>query len=256
MVNREGSGGLVGNTWAAQEASEDGYDVLVSVNPFLFFDILINDGDFTPDDFEPLVWVGFDPILHIVRADSEIGEWDYEEILEHAEDNSSDIDVGVIPDNAFQFATIAIEDEREVQFNHVAFDGGAPGVEALLGGHIDMTNAFHAEVDQYLESGELRAVATTEPYEPLPDVPAFSEFGADLAHQTFGAARFVALPDEVDEEVSDYLHDLFLYILSTDEAEEAFDDAGLVLEPAPQAETVEVYDEAWETLSDMVEEME
>jgi tripartite-type tricarboxylate transporter receptor subunit TctC len=59
----------------------------------------------------------------------------------------------------------------------VPFQGGAPAVQALVGGHIDMSFATLPSVMPLVKDGQLRLVALAERkrYEGLPDLPTINE---------------------------------------------------------------------------------
>jgi tripartite-type tricarboxylate transporter receptor subunit TctC len=62
---------------------------------------------------------------------------------------------------------------------YVPYPGGAPAVNALLGGHVAAVFANYSEVVEQLKAGTLRALATASRarIEPLPDVPTVAEAG-------------------------------------------------------------------------------
>ena len=59
------------------------------------------------------------------------------------------------------------------------YPGGAPAVNALLGGHLIAVIANYSEVMEHFRSGKLRplAVTTRERIASLPDVPTIAESG-------------------------------------------------------------------------------
>jgi tripartite-type tricarboxylate transporter receptor subunit TctC len=61
----------------------------------------------------------------------------------------------------------------------VAFQGGAPAVNALLGGHVTAMFSAYFPVSEHLKSGKLRALAAASPSRlaALPDIPIVEEFG-------------------------------------------------------------------------------
>jgi tripartite-type tricarboxylate transporter receptor subunit TctC len=62
---------------------------------------------------------------------------------------------------------------------YVPFAGGAPAINALLGGHVSAVLAEYAPLAEHIKAGTLRAVATTARtrIELLPDVPTVAESG-------------------------------------------------------------------------------
>ena len=67
----------------------------------------------------------------------------------------------------------------KAKFTHAPFQGGAPSLTAVTGGHIPMVYANTTEVVQAVNSGKLRALVVTsaERADVLPDVPTMKEAG-------------------------------------------------------------------------------
>jgi tripartite-type tricarboxylate transporter receptor subunit TctC len=66
-----------------------------------------------------------------------------------------------------------------VDLTYVPYAGGAPAINALLGGHVTAVFAEYAPLSAHLKAGTLRALATSARtrIEPLPDLPTVSEAG-------------------------------------------------------------------------------
>ena len=62
---------------------------------------------------------------------------------------------------------------------YVPYSGGAPAINALLGGHVTAVLQNYSEVVEQLNAGKLRALAVTSltRIEPLPNVPTVAEAG-------------------------------------------------------------------------------
>ena len=71
-----------------------------------------------------------------------------EEFLAAAKKQPGEMRVGNAGNGSiWHLAAAALEDKTGVKFNHVPFQGAAPAVLALLGGHIDAVAVSPAEVD-------------------------------------------------------------------------------------------------------------
>lgn len=248
VENRVGGAGIVAHTYVAKQAAADGYTMGVIANPFMFTDVLLRDASFDVNDFDPIVTISFDPVVWLVRADSEIGDKPLPEIMDYAKGNT--LQVGMNPNSMFLFVSEYLANQQGVEFNFVPFDGGKQGVTALLAGDIDATAAFFSEIEQFVRNGDLRAVAVTgdERHPGLPDTPTFSELGIPMVGQTWGATRFLALPNGVPEDRKAWLAKEFLETLSGSEAEAAFKAANLRLTPADQATTKANFAQSFEEL--------
>ena len=67
----------------------------------------------------------------------------------------------------------------QIDLTYVPYTGGAPAVNALLGGHVDVVLANYSEVMEQVKAGKLRALAVTtrERIDKLPEVPTAIEAG-------------------------------------------------------------------------------
>lgn len=248
VENRVGGAGIVAHTYIAKQAAADGYTIGVIANPFMFTDVLLRDASFDVNDFDPIVTISFDPVVWLVRADSEIGDKPLPEIMDYAKSNT--LQVGMNPNSMFLFVSEYLAKQQDVEFNFVPFDGGKQGVTALLAGDVDATAAFFSEIEQFVRNGDLRAVAVTgdERHPGLPNTPTFSELGIPMVGQTWGATRFLALPNGVPEDRKAWLAKEFLDTLTGSEAEAAFQSANLRLTPADEAKTKANFTQSFEEL--------
>jgi len=248
VENRVGGAGIVAHTYLAKQASADGYTIGVIANPFMFTDVLLRGASFDIGDFDPIVTISFDPVVWVVRTASELGDKPFPEIMEYAKSHT--LQVGMNPNSIFLFVSEYLASQQGVEFNFVPFDGGKQGVTALLAGDIDATAAFFSEIDQFVRSGDLRAVAVTgdKRHPGLPNTPTFSELGIPMVGQTWGATRFLALPKGVSEDRKAWLAKEFLETLTTPEAKSAFQAAGLTLTPSDEATTKANYAQSFEEL--------
>lgn len=83
--------------------------------------------------------------------------------------------------SGLQFAKLA-----DIQYRTVSFSGGAEGLTALLGGHVDGLLACANDTISGVNSGQVRPLAYSEKFEFLPDVKTFKEQGYDV---TIGVSR-------------------------------------------------------------------
>ena len=195
VVNREGGGGAVGMQTGAA-ATPDGHTVTMVTVELLTLphaDL----AQFTYEDFTPVALLNEDPAAVTVRADA---PWDtIEEFIAHAQENPG-LQIGNSGTGAiWHLAAAGFEQAIDASFNHIPFDGAAPAVTALLGGHIDAVSVSPAEVQAQVEAGELKvlAVMAEEEIDSLPGVPTLLDAGYDVA---IGTWRGLAVPSETPEE--------------------------------------------------------
>ena len=97
-----------------------------------------------------------------------------------------------------------------IKLNHVPMQGGADPQMQVLGGHVPLCGAFLDEVIDFIETGELQALAVMahERLPEIPDVPTLIELGyGDNAVWEMHRTMFV--PKGTPEEVIDVLEAAF-----------------------------------------------
>jgi len=82
----------------------------------------------------------------------------------------------------------------KIELVHAPFQGGAPALAAITGGHIPMIYGNATEVAQSVKSGKLRVIVVTSPEraEVLPDVPTMRESGYPELEATNWSGMVVA----------------------------------------------------------------
>jgi tripartite-type tricarboxylate transporter receptor subunit TctC len=251
VQNREGAAGMVGHTYLAQQSPSDGSEVGLVAN-LLFDDILLRDAPFTVDDFEPIGFLGFDPLILTVGSEGRVGDVDFEGLVDFARSNPGDLRFGTVPPGMYESALDMFESSQDVTVNRVSYDGGAPGLTDLLGGNIDAFHNFFAEVESHIDAGTVTPVAVldTERDSRLPDVPSYGDLGIQIESSTYGASRFLTVPPETDEETRAYLEELFAYVLQSEEAEKAFGDIGVPLGYRSAEDTASWFKSTFDLLSE------
>lgn len=258
VQNRTGGGGIVGHTWLAKNTDPDGYTVGVLANPFLVLDILVRDAPFKAEDFTPIAGINFTPVLWVTRTEGPLGDMDFNQVIDHAKQNPSSLTIAVIPNNVFDFVASIVERSTDIQLRHVPFQGGKPGVTALLGDNVDIASAFYEEVESYIEAGQLKVIAVSDQvrFDSLPDVPAMGELGIDIDEGVWGASRFVVVPPDTPQGIQDKLEQGFLQVMEDPEAIEKFQAAGISLTPTDAQTTRETYQRSMSAISDFLAERE
>ncbi|WP_236838932.1 tripartite tricarboxylate transporter substrate binding protein [Caldalkalibacillus salinus] len=221
VVNREGGGGAVGmQTGISAEA--DGYTVTMVTVELL---TLPHSGlaQFSYEQLQPVALLNEDPAAITVQADA---PWDtLEAFIADAENEK--LSVGNSGTGAiWHLAASALEQETDANFNHVPFDGAAPAVTALLGGHIDAVSVSPAEVRSQVDAGELKVlgVMAEDRVDSLPEVPTLSESGIDLA---IGTWRGLAVPKETPDDVVQVLEEAFGNTAQTEDFQSTLNEMNL-----------------------------
>ncbi len=230
--NITGGGGAVGHG-AGLNAKNDGYTVTM-----ITFELLSLPPQklvpFTYKDFDLLMRLNTDPAALTVKADSPFKT--VKDFVEYAKANPGKLNVGNSgPASVWHIAAGLLEEKAGIKLNHVPFNGAAPAVTDLVGGHIQAVTVSPAEVQSQVKAGKLRMLAVmSDKRDPnFPDVPTFKEAGYDIMFATW---RGLAVPKNTPENVKKILADAFKKGYDTPEFQDFAKKAGLGLAYAPAAE--------------------
>jgi tripartite-type tricarboxylate transporter receptor subunit TctC len=177
IENRGGAGGVTG-TVAVARAQPDGYTLLVTVNaPVVMGPALQKSYPFDPTKALAGVSLLTETYLAlVVRSESPIKS--VTDVIRIAKEKPGQLTFGSAGvGSAHQIAGALLNAKAGIDVSHVPFQGGAPAVQNLAGGHIDMSFATLPSVMPLVKGGQLRLVALAEPkrYAGLPDLPTISE---------------------------------------------------------------------------------
>jgi tripartite-type tricarboxylate transporter receptor subunit TctC len=228
VVNKTGGAGMVGHTYLATAAKNDGYTVGVLANTILSDDLLRSKGAWSYKDLEPVAYLNFTPVTWIVNTDSKYKDYSLKKIIDFAKTNPNELKIAVVKDIVFEFIVIKAELATGAKFNKIPFQGGAPGITALLGKHVDVANAFIGEAKSNLDAGTVRPIGVAGPteYPYLPGVPTFNEvLGTDDI--LFGAWRYVAVPKGMDKKRKEFLEAAIQMTLRDPECIKDYDKTGI-----------------------------
>lgn len=204
IVNRPGAGGAIG--WQEViNARPDGYKLAVLTVELLTLPHL-GLAKFKYDDFQPIAQLNADPAAVTVKSDA---PWNtIEEFLADAKKKPDQMRIGNSGNGSiWHLAAAALEDKTGTKFNHIPFQGAAPAVLALLGGHIEAVTVSPAEVTTHVQAGKLRTlmVMADKRVKGFEKVPTAKEKGIDLA---IGTWRGLGAPKNTPPEVMARLREI------------------------------------------------
>ena len=179
VENKVGGGGFIAGS-AVQTASPDGYTV--GVYPSSAFNLahFLRKPPYDIFKKTPVMSYGIYPFTLAVKADSPwktLGEF-----LDHVKKNPGQVSLSTSnPDSMENLPIWMLEEKLGVKMKLVPYEGGAPAVAAVLGGH---ANAFTGvgEAIPHIRDGSMRGLATYlgERMPGLPDIPTLKEKGYDI----------------------------------------------------------------------------
>ena len=204
VSDKPGASGGIGMT-EVQRSAPDGYKIGVLISELAIIPHL-GMTKATVSDFIPIARLNADPGVVAVRADA---PWQsIEELLAQARKEPRSITMGNAGTGSiWHLAAAAVEEKSDVRFNHVPFQGAAPSVLALVGGHVNAITVSPAEIGSFVAAGKVRVlVALSERRLPAPfdKVMTFKEKGVDLV---VGTWRGLGAPLGTPPEVVSYLRE-------------------------------------------------
>ena len=175
---KPGAGGAVGAAFVAK-ARPDGYTLFVSSAGLVILNPLTKEGlDYKLGDLIPVARVASLPLGLAVKSTSPYKS--LKDVVDAARANPGKISFSTsgassTPDLLMQLFQRA----AKISLLHIPYNGTAPAVVALMGGHVDMAGAPLYGVDAFYRAGQARVLAVGEKArgKDHPDVPTFTEQG-------------------------------------------------------------------------------
>lgn len=175
---KPGAGGAVGAAFVAK-SRPDGYTLFASSAGPVILNPLTKDGlEYKLGDLVPVARLAALPLGMAVKAGSPYKS--LKDVVEAARANPGKITFSTsgassTPDLLMQLFQRA----ANVRLQHIPYNGTAPAVVALMGGHVDMAGAPLYGVDAFYRAGQARILAVGDKTrgKDHPDVPTFAELG-------------------------------------------------------------------------------
>jgi tripartite-type tricarboxylate transporter receptor subunit TctC len=175
-------GGASGTKGAkeAKDSPADGYTIF-AVHDSLHSTYYTGVADVKWDDFEPICLVSATP--SIVTASPKTPWSDMKALVADAKAKPGQISVGASLGSTSHFFPALVEKAAGIKFKYVPYDGTAPRMNALLGGHIDLGESNLTQKGK-ADAGQLKflAIATDKRVPELPSVPTLKELGINVTY--------------------------------------------------------------------------
>jgi tripartite-type tricarboxylate transporter receptor subunit TctC len=205
VLNLPGAGGGVGLGQAARKPA-NGLN-LNSYTSEIFTLPIFMPVNFGGKDFRPIVMVNEDPACIVVPADSKYAT--LESFVAAAKANPGGISMGNSGfGNIWHLSAAAFAKKAGIDLLQIPYNGAAPTVQALLGGHIQAFVASPPEVIEQVKGGKMKVLAVMSDKRSaiLPDVPTLKEKGIDLS---IGTWRAIGAPAGTPDAAVKFLADGF-----------------------------------------------
>jgi tripartite-type tricarboxylate transporter receptor subunit TctC len=174
----ENIGGGAGNIGPARAAKmpADGYTILQHNLGFATAPALYKNIEFNPlTDFDYIGTLVFDPSLLMARKDFPTNN--FSEFLAYLKANQSKVSIGT--SGPSHLSALLLMEATGVKLNVIPYKGGAPALNDLVGGHIDLVSNSASLVGPLIRSGKVKAIGVTSKARAphLPDIPSLHEQG-------------------------------------------------------------------------------
>jgi tripartite-type tricarboxylate transporter receptor subunit TctC len=205
VENRAGAGGNVGAE-AVFTAAPDGYTLLFTAQgPLVVNQYLFDKIPYEPEKFTPvsLVMVAYSALM----ANPKVPAQNVQELIAYAKANPNKLNYASqgIGTAAHLIAEL-FKSMAGVQINHIPYRGSGPALNDLVAGHVDLMFGELAPSYQYIQSGQLRALAVSSEKRiaNLPDVPAVAEVVPGFTVTSWwGIVAPPGMPPELTRKISD-----------------------------------------------------
>lgn len=248
VVNKAGAGGQVGWTELAK-AKPDGYTIGGINLPHLPAAVVDPErkATFKQDDIVPLAGQAVDPTQIGVRADGPYKT--LKDLVDDAKKKPGQIPVAIVGIlNDDEVGYLLFSDAAKVTMRPVRFDGAAPALTALLGGHVEVNFCTMGDNYAQYKSGKLRPLATlhTERTKFYPDVPTIKELG--YPELLSSSTRGFAVPKGVPEPIMKKLEAAILKAETNPEHIAKIEEAGQPAAIVGRQEFTKWYNDSFETI--------
>lgn len=237
VYNTPGAGGSIG-TGKVVRSAPDGYMVSIGhwgthvVNGAYYslpFNLLT--------DLEPVAMIASNP--QVIISKTAVPAKNLKELIAWISENQDKVLMGAgAAGSASHMAAIYFGNMIGVKFHFVAYRGGAPALQALVAGEIDLYVPQISNVASHIKAGKIRAYAVTANTRlaAVPEVPTVDEAGLPRLH--ISTWHGIWLPKGTPREVVMKLNAAIVETLAEPAVQQRFADLGQEI-PAREQQTPE-----------------
>jgi putative tricarboxylic transport membrane protein len=175
-------GGASGTKGAkeAKDSPADGY-TLYAVHDYIHSTYWAGVADVQYSDFEPICLIS--STASVLTASPKTPWKNWQDFLADAKKRPGQITVGATLASTSHFFPALIEQATGVKFKYVSYEGLAPRMNAILGGHVDLTDSNLTQKGK-VEAAQLKflAIATEKRHPEMPNIPTLKELGVNVVY--------------------------------------------------------------------------
>lgn len=253
VVNKAGAGGQVGWTELARQ-KPDGYYIGYINLPHILTTVLDPERKavFKAEDIVPIISQALDPTTVSVSPDS---PWKtLKDLIDDAKKKPGQIPAGIVgylQDDEIGYFQLA--EAAGIEMRRVYFDGAAPAITALLGGHVNVL--FCTVGDNYTQwkAGRIRmlTIMDKERTKFYPDLPTTAELGFPTVISA--STRGIAGPKGIPEPIMKKIQEVFKKAMMTKEHLDKLEGAGQPVKILIGEEFVKYYWDSYQVAKKWVE---
>lgn len=253
VVNKAGAGGQVGWTELARQ-KPDGYYIGYINLPHILTTVLDPERKavFKAEDIVPIISQALDPTTVSVSPDS---PWKtLKDLIDDAKKKPGQIPAGIVgylQDDEIGYFQLA--EAAGIEMRRVYFDGAAPAITALLGGHVNVL--FCTVGDNYTQwkAGRIRmlTIMDKERTKFYPDLPTTAELGFPTVISA--STRGIAGPKGIPEPIMKKIQEVFKKAMMTKEHIDKLESAGQPVKIITGEEFIKYYWDSYQVAKKWVE---
>jgi tripartite-type tricarboxylate transporter receptor subunit TctC len=252
IVSNVGGGG--GSVALAQVATKkpDGYEITSCTSTGLIRIPQLRAVPYGPDDFIPVMHYAAVESGVVVKSDSAYKT--FKDLVEFARMNPGKVTYATSgAGSPMHMAMEFVAMKENIKWTHVPQTGGAPGLTAVLGGHVTAMSDS-TEWLPHVKEGSLRLLAThgEKRMKNFPNVPTFRDLGYDFINET---VFMIAAPKGTPAPVINKLDDSFHKAMDDPKFIETIANIEFAVSYRNSADTKKYLDDASARFAEMIKKM-
>lgn len=236
IVDYKGGAATTIGTNAVARANPDGYTIGVvvdahTINPSLYKNLPYN----TLTDIKPITLIGKMPLVLTTRTGGDVDS--VSKLVSLAKDKPKTMTYASAGAGSINhLAGELFSRSSGADMKHIAYRGGAPAMNDLLGGHVQLMFMSVTLAKPQLDGGKIKAIAVTSSgrLPTLPSVPTFAESGFPQ-FEAFAWQGFIA-PAGTPNEIVARLQADIKAVVEMPEVKQKLEELGMVVAASSPAE--------------------
>ena len=238
-VNIKGQGGVEGGRML-RDAKPDGCTLMYAHwNPVLLY--LTGRIEVNIDAYEPVALMT--KAWRLIGASKQAPYNDLAEMVAYAKKHGPEsVVAGATLGATSHFQLMMLEDEADIQFKTVSYNGSRERLTALLANNIQISDIGSITAAKYIQQGKMKGLGVLGPKRSpmVPDVPTSGECGLETQ---FSLSHGIFAPKGTPKEIIAYYEDIFAKVAKDEKFRKAMESKDVNVTYMPSAEYKKYLDE-------------